>query len=205
MRQINQLKEAKLAKSLNEYLKDSQDLHIKLVGDDINKALSGQFKGMIITAKRARVNDLWLDNVKLELRDLEMDLPLFWKENKLIIYSLKEIRPEFTIKATTLRDLLVNKAKNIHSPAVNIQNDAVNVEGQYKNINLQLKFTASANDRELQAHFLKVKVGGIAIPHWFYEGILEKPLALIPTLEWPAATRIGKITLADDKLTVGGL
>jgi hypothetical protein len=197
--------EAKLAKSLDEYLKDSQDLRIKLVGDDNDKAHRGQFKEMVITAKRARINGLWLDNLKLELKGLEMDLPLFWQKNELIIYSLKEIRPEFTIKTASLQELLEAKAKNIKSPLVSIQHGVVNVEGKLKNISLRVKFTATASDRELQARFLKVKAGMITIPHWLYAGILEKPLALTPTLEWPAATTISRITMEDDKLTVGGL
>jgi len=195
--------ENKLHKSLSEYLEDCQDLRIKLVGDNINKAMSGQFEKVIITAKRARVKGIWLEDLKLEIKGLEMDLPLFWEKNKLLIYSMKEIHPEFTVKANSLQDLLADKAKRIQSPLVSIQHGIANVEGKYKNINLRLKFKISADDRKMNAEFLKVKVGMFTIPHWLYAAMLEKPLALVPTAEWPVYTGIGKVLLQDDKIMVG--
>ncbi|MDD5354290.1 MAG: hypothetical protein PHF95_03800, partial [bacterium] len=194
--------ESKLAAGVKEYLKDAEGFAVKINYQNMEEALQGRFEQVILSAKKIKIGEIWLTDVRIAIKGLAINLPLLQDQGKLIVYALDEVHPAFSIKAQDLYELLLKKAKNLQNPLVSIQHNVLNVEGDWRGIHLLVKAGIVQEQDKIYARCSKLKIGWLRIPRWLYQGIVEKPFMLSPEPEWPVTTKIGKISLQDDMIRV---
>ncbi len=194
--------ENKLTASVMEYLKDAEGLKLEIKSKNMKEAQEGCFEQVVITAKKLKIGEIWLTDVNIAIKGLDLNLPLLWDEGKLIVYAMDEMHPAFSIKAHDLSELLQKKAKNIKNPLVSIQHNVLNVEGDWQGLHLRVKAGIVKEQDQLYAQCAKLEIGWVRIPRWLYRGVAEKPFMLSPEPEWPVTTVVSEIKLQDDKIIV---
>lgn len=194
--------ESKLVAGMKKYFKEAEGLAVKISSKTMEEAQRGRFEQVNITARKIKINEIWLSDVAIGLKGLQINLPLLWDEGKLIVYAMDEVHPAFSIKAQDLYELLLKKAKGLQNPLVSIQHNVLNVEGDWRDIHLRVKAGIVQEQDKIYAQCFKLKIGWLRIPRWLYQGIIEKPFMLSPVPEWPVSTKIGKISLQDDVIRV---
>ncbi len=192
----------KLAAGMGEYFQDAEGFDLQIDCKTMAEALQGHFEKVVISAKKLKINNIWLSDVMITIKGLDVNLPLLWDDQKLIVYNLDEVKPAFTITVADLQALLLAKAKNIKDPLISIQHGVINVEGDWKNIQVRIKANMVKGKDGLSAQVTKIKIGWLRIPRWFYQGLVEKAFKLTPTPEWPVKTVVSEIKLQDDKIIV---
>lgn len=194
--------ESKLTASVMEYLKDAAGLKLQITSKNMEEALQGRFAQVLIAAKKLKIGDIWLTDVNIAIKGLDLNLPMLWDEGKLVVYAMDEVHPAFSIKAHDLYDLLQKKAKNIQDPLVSIQHNVLNVEGDWQGLHLRIKAGIVKEQDQLYLQCTKLKIGWLRMPRWLYRGIVEKPFKLSPVPEWPVKTVVNEIKLQDDRIIV---
>lgn len=196
-----QLLVQKLTVALSEYLSNPTCLDIDIVAANQYEAQCGFYRRLIIKAKRAEIKrGIWLYDLKLTVNNIAIDLPRLLSRGKLVIFSIGEIKPEFVFHIQTLQALL--ETKKIVQPIIDIEDGKINLEGTFKNIPVEISFKILNEQNQLTARFSKLRIAMFGLPHWFYEGILEKPFSLEPTAQWPVHTWVNQLILENDKLIV---
>ena len=193
---------SKLVASLGEYINDAEDLEIEINSQTREEAQLGHFEKIVISAKRLKIGNTWVNDAVIKIKGLDLNLPLLWDEGKLVVYAIAEIQPSLVITAQDLRGLLQQKAKRLEDPLVTIQDNVLNLEGDWQGIHLLLQAGLVKEKDKIYAQGAKLKIGWCRIPRWVYQGILEKPFVLSPTFEWPVKTVVNEIKLQDDKIIV---
>jgi 4-amino-4-deoxy-L-arabinose transferase-like glycosyltransferase len=192
----------KLAKGMGEYFRDAEELDIQVEIKNMEDALLGKVEKLIISARKLKLGNIWLSNVMIIIKGLEIDLPLLWDKEKLIVYNIDEVQPAFALTVQDLQGLLRDKARNLQDPLVSIQHNVLNLEGDFKGLHLRVKAGIVKEKDEMYVQCTKFKIGWLRIPRWFYQSIVEKAFKLSPTPEWPVKTVVNEITLQDDKIIV---
>ncbi|MBI5554767.1 MAG: hypothetical protein HY920_02795, partial [Elusimicrobia bacterium] len=193
---------AKLTAGMGEYFKDAAGFDLQIDCKNMTEVLQGHFEKVVISAKKMKISDIWLSDVMIIIKGLDLNLPLLWDDQKLIVYNMDEINPAFTVTARDLQALLQAKVKGIQNPLINIRQGVINLEGDWKNTHLRVKANIVKGKDRLSAHGLKIKIGWLRIPRWLYQGLVEKAFKLSPTPEWPVNTIVNEVKLEEDRIIV---
>jgi hypothetical protein len=192
----------KLAAGMGEYFKDAEGFDVEIKCRTMEEALRGHLDEVIISAEKLKIGNIWLSDVMISIKGLDINLPLLWDENIVIVYAIDEVHPSFTITVRDLQDLLRDKASGLENPLISIQHNVLNLEGDWKGIHLRVKAGVVKERDNLYVQGLKFQIGWFSIPRWFYQSILGKGFKLSPTPEWPVNTIVDEIKLVDDKIVV---
>ncbi len=202
--------ESKLELSLKEYFSKTQGILVSIIPYSELDSLKGRFNKICIEADRVRIKDIWLDNFKLVLNNVELNLYELWLDNKLTIFRIEEIVPSFELKEGTLEDIIRAKAGFLENVDIYFDNSKIQISGDIPagKINLSIFLEAQVVlDKKRSAVMTKINelsIGPFVIPHILYNIFVNHEFPLEPTSSWNMRTGIDEITISEGRLAVEG-
>lgn len=202
---LNKLEE-KIKEALSSKILASKNFRLQVFSCSEEESLKGHFKKIIITSDLLNIEGLEMNKVRIELKNININLYKIWQENELVVLSLEEFKPELIISKQSLEKLLYEKTDSIRNVQIRFKNEVPEKEflsGVYLKITGELKFLdkyfkivitgkirLDSKNRIFSTHIDKIKCGPFIVPHFIYASSCNQKFSLLPTPDWPVETVI---------------
>lgn len=181
----------------------AQGLRVRLEPASAAKVRLGEFSRIVIECEKLEYQGLVLENVFLEARNAQINLPRLLENKEIYFMRVEDIRPAAELRAETLLNLLRLKAPWLKDPQVTLEG-GVRVQGRAARVPIDAFATAalSPEGKSVALKLERCSVGGLRLPLFLARPFVRKSFSLEPSADLAFRVKLGGLTFRDGRLTV---
>jgi hypothetical protein len=185
---------------------EAEGLRVRFEPASATGARQGRFARVLIESQKLDYRGLTLDQVVLDGREVQVNLPLFLETREIRFLEVGEIRPSVRLRAETVEAWLGRKAPWLISPRVRLENGSFRVEGQAKGLSLEIEGSArlSPGKDQITLQADRAAVAGIPLPLALARPLARKTFSLEPGPNLPFHVRVEQVMVQDGAVKVQG-
>jgi len=182
---------------------DAQGLRVVLEPADAVGARKGRFRRIVIQCRELLYRGLVLENVRLEARDVQINLPKLLQDKEIYFLDVGDIRPDATVRADTLVAYLQQKARWLKNPQVTLDG-GLRVQGRAGPgaVAAEAAVALSPDKKAVTLALDRLSWGGVPLPLFLARSTVRKNFSLEENNDVPFPVKVDSIVLRDGALTV---
>lgn len=170
------------------------------------RLLAGSFDRLEVEARGAVINRLPVDRLTLRLSDARVDLPLLFRENRLMLRSASGGEGTVTLTRENVEQYLA-AAKSVQSATVSLEQGLVTIEGNVRVGELDLRARlvgrlVIASPRTVDLHVQELTVSGVEIPREVGDLLVASINPLINLEGLPVPARVSSVAIEGGEATM---
>lgn len=183
---------------------EAQGLRVHLIPASANLARKGEFSRIVIECDRLDYRGLVLVNVRVDGRDVQINLPRLLENKELFFLRVGELRPSVQVGGETLVRYLEAKARWLRDPRVSFEDGLIRVSGRAKGLPLALSARAELSPaRDAVALTLEsARIGPVPLPLFLVRVYTRKTFSLDASKDLQFPVRVDELTIKNGQLTV---
>jgi hypothetical protein len=183
---------------------EAKGLRVRLVPASANQAKKGEFSRIVIECDRLDYRGLVLDHVRVEGRDVQVNLPRLLENKELFFLRVGELRPSVEIAAQTLVRYLQAKAHWLKDPRVLLEDGTVRVSGVVEGFSLTavVRAVLSPSGNAVTLSLDSLRLGPVPLPLFLARSYTRKTFSLDASKDLEFPVRVGELTIKNGLLTV---
>jgi hypothetical protein len=185
---------------------DVRGLTLRLNAEDAAAARRGVFSQIVIECRRLERGGLVLEDVRLDARDVRVDLPRLLGDKELRVRGLGELRPSASVSAGAVRDWLSARAPRLDGLEVDFTDGAARLGGRVGGVPVEARAEVrlSADGDSLDVRLASWRLAGIPLPPRAAGGWARWSLPLGPAPDRPFRISLEGMTMQDGRIVLTG-
>jgi 4-amino-4-deoxy-L-arabinose transferase-like glycosyltransferase len=183
----------------------AERLRVRLLPESPASARKGFFKSVRIQCDRLDYRGLILENVSIEGRDVQVNLPRLLQDREIHFLRVGDLWPSLELQAEHLAAYLRKKAKWLEDPRVEMS-DSLILRGKAGGIPLNASVAAvlSPDRRSVLVALDSLRVGGIPLPLFLVRPFVRKSFSLESSKDLPFSVGVESLDIKDGRVVVRG-
>ncbi len=183
---------------------EAEGLRVHLVPASAGQAKKGEFTRIVIECDRLDYRGLVLESVRIDGRDVQINLPRLLENRELLFLRVGELRPSVQIGGETLVRYLQARARWLRDPRVALEDGLVRVSGRAHGLPLNVSARAELSPtRDAVTLTLdSARIGPVPLPLFLIRAYTCKTFSLDPSKDLQFPVRMDELTIKNGLLTV---
>jgi hypothetical protein len=161
----------------------AEGVELRAIPIDKMETAKGHLRQLTLSARKISYKDVPFDDVRVDLIDPIVNIPLFLETQDLQLLKLNTLRPQASLDVQNLITIVKQKAKWLKDPALTYEGNLLTVSGRVGFVPLVVSMKIQVNGSVLETVLEKVGVGGIPLPRFLFTALTNKKVSLLANEE----------------------
>lgn len=139
----------------------------------------GHLRQLTLSARKLSYKGVPFDDVRIELMNPIVNIPLFLETQDLQLLKLNTLRPEASLDVQNLIVIVKEKAKWLKDPVLTFQGDMLTVSGRAGVVPFLISMKIQVNGPVLETVLGKIQVAGVPLPRFLFRALTNKNFSLL--------------------------